>query len=83
MEIIDELLSPLDYKASTRDVRQGPFQTAVLTRHCGLREQGFVSEFRAAKGGWRLSEAKPQDRVLLGLRFAQPPATPARVCDGA
>jgi len=36
MRIIDELLSTLDYEASVRDIRQGPFQTAVLTRGCGL-----------------------------------------------
>ena len=36
MKIIDELLSSLDYEASVGDIRQGPFQTAVLTRHCGL-----------------------------------------------
>lgn len=36
MNIIDELLSTLDYEASVRDIRLGPFQTAVLTRHCGL-----------------------------------------------
>ena len=36
MKIIDELLSSLDYEASVRDIRQGPFQTAVLTRNCGL-----------------------------------------------
>ena len=36
MKIIDELLSSLDYKASVEDIRQGPFQTAVLTRNCGL-----------------------------------------------
>ena len=36
MNIIDRLLSTLDYEASVRDIRLGPFQTAVLTRHCGL-----------------------------------------------
>ncbi len=36
MKIIDELLSTLDYEASVRDIQQGPFQTAVLTHHCGL-----------------------------------------------
>lgn len=36
MKIIDELLSGLSYEAPLRDIRQGPFQTAVLTRHCGL-----------------------------------------------
>ncbi|MBA7594468.1 hypothetical protein ES703_01411 [subsurface metagenome] len=36
MKIIDDMLSSLDYKAPVRDIRQGPFQTAVLTRGCGL-----------------------------------------------
>ena len=36
MRIIDDILSSLDYKASVRDIRQGSFQTAVLTRYCGL-----------------------------------------------
>jgi len=36
VNIIDRLLSTLDYEASVRDIRLGPFQTAVLTRHCGL-----------------------------------------------
>ena len=36
MRIIDDILSSLDYEASVSDIRQGPFQTAVLTRGCGL-----------------------------------------------
>jgi len=36
MKIISDLLSTLDYEARVRDIRQGPFQTAVLTRGCGL-----------------------------------------------
>ena len=36
MTIIGELLSTLSYEAPVRDIRQGPFQTAVLTRNCGL-----------------------------------------------
>jgi len=36
MRIVDDMLSSLDYKASVRDIRQGAFQTAVLTRDCGL-----------------------------------------------
>jgi uncharacterized protein (DUF4213/DUF364 family) len=36
MKIIDALLSTLSYEAPVRDIRQGPFQTAVLTHHCGL-----------------------------------------------
>jgi uncharacterized protein (DUF4213/DUF364 family) len=34
--IIDSLLSTLSCKAPVRDIRQGPFQTAVLTHNCGL-----------------------------------------------
>ena len=36
MKIIDDLLSSLHYKSPVKDIRQGPFQTAVLTRNCGL-----------------------------------------------
>jgi uncharacterized protein (DUF4213/DUF364 family) len=36
MRVIDDLLSALSYEATVRDIRQGPFQTAVLTRNCGL-----------------------------------------------
>lgn len=36
MKIIDDILSTLNFQASLRDIRQGPFQTAVLTRQCGL-----------------------------------------------
>src|SRR3972149_400290 len=36
MRVIDELISKLTYDVPVRDIRQGPFQTAVLTRNCGL-----------------------------------------------
>ena len=36
MKIIDDLLSALNYGEPVKDIRQGPFQTAVLTRGCGL-----------------------------------------------
>jgi len=36
MKIIDDLLSTLSYEVPVRDIRQGPFQTAVLTHNCGL-----------------------------------------------
>lgn len=36
MKIIDDLLSTLNYEAPVRALRQGPFQTAVMTRNCGL-----------------------------------------------
>lgn len=34
--IIEDLLSVINYEAPVREVRQGPFQTAVQTRYCGL-----------------------------------------------
>ena len=36
MKIMDDLLSTLHCDAPVRDVRQGPFQTAVVSRNCGL-----------------------------------------------
>ena len=36
MKILEELLSVLDYGVPVVDICQGPFQTGVLTRHCGL-----------------------------------------------
>ncbi len=36
LKIIDDLLSTLNYETPVKEVRQGPFQTAVLTRYCGL-----------------------------------------------
>lgn len=36
MKILDDLLATLDCEAQVRDICLGPFQTAVLTRNCGL-----------------------------------------------
>ena len=36
MKILDEVLSGLKAEGSARDIRQGLFHTAVLTRNCGL-----------------------------------------------
>jgi uncharacterized protein (DUF4213/DUF364 family) len=36
LEIINDLLTVLDYQATVKDIRLGPFWTAVLTRNCGL-----------------------------------------------
>jgi uncharacterized protein (DUF4213/DUF364 family) len=36
MNLIDDLISILNYEKPVRDMRQGPFQTAVLTGNCGL-----------------------------------------------
>ena len=36
MKILDDLVSTLDVEVDIRDIRQGLFHTAVLTRNCGL-----------------------------------------------
>jgi uncharacterized protein len=36
LEIISHLITVLDYQATVKDIRLGPFWTAVLTRNCGL-----------------------------------------------
>ncbi len=36
MKILDDLLSTLNTEVTVRDMRQGLFHTAVLTRNCGL-----------------------------------------------
>jgi uncharacterized protein len=36
LKIIDNLLSSLNYAYQAKDIRLGPFQTAVMTHNCGL-----------------------------------------------
>jgi hypothetical protein len=36
MKILDDLISTLNLEAEVREICQGPFQTAVFTRSCGL-----------------------------------------------
>jgi hypothetical protein len=36
MKILDDLISTLDFHAPVKDIRQGVFHTAVLSRYCGL-----------------------------------------------
>ena len=58
MKILDDLLSTLNFEADVRDIRQGPFQTAVVTRHCGLastpRERGHHQDTPPVKGAGTL-----------------------------
>ncbi|MGB2813923.1 MAG: DUF364 domain-containing protein [Dehalococcoidales bacterium] len=60
MRIIDSLLSALNYEVPVRDIRQGPFQTAVLTSNCGLaatpHEPGPHHEKTPVKGAGGLME---------------------------
>jgi len=36
MDILDHLLSTIDFDTEVQDIRQGVFHTGVVTRHCGL-----------------------------------------------
>jgi uncharacterized protein len=36
MKILDQLISSLNFETAVKDIRQGVFHTAVLTRYCGL-----------------------------------------------
>jgi len=58
MKILDDLLSTLNFEADVRDIRQGPFQTAVVTRHCGLastpRERGHHQDAPPVNGAGTL-----------------------------
>jgi uncharacterized protein (DUF4213/DUF364 family) len=60
MKILNDLLATLDTEASIKDIRQGPFQTAVLTRYCGLastpHDPGPHHSRTAVKGAGLLME---------------------------
>ena len=76
MKILDDLLATLNKEASVKDIRQGPFQTAVLTRHCGLastphdpgphhsrtavKEAGLLT----GKDAWTLSRMAESESLL-------------------
>ena len=36
MQILDDLISALNFNTPVKDIRQGIFHTGVLTRYCGL-----------------------------------------------
>ena len=60
MKILDDILSTLDFDAEVRDIRQGVFQTAVVTRRCGLAatllDPGPHQEVPPVKAAGALSE---------------------------
>jgi uncharacterized protein (DUF4213/DUF364 family) len=69
VKILDALLAGLDTRAGVRDIRQGPFQTAVLTRRCGLASTPHDpgphhSRFAVAEAGRLLEKST---RELAGL----------------
>ncbi len=60
MKIIEILLDSLNYNAAVKDIRQGPFQTAVVSRSCGLaatpHEPGSHHEKTPVKEAGRLKD---------------------------
>ena len=60
MKILDDLLSTLDFDTRVKDIRQGPFQTAVVTRYGGLastpRERGHHQDTPPVKEAGTLME---------------------------
>ena len=76
MKILDDLISVLNPDAGVRDIRQGLFHTAVLTRHCGLastlprdalrQEQSTVKEpgFLLEKSALELAQMAYSENIL-------------------
>ena len=69
MKIIDELISTLNCEVPVRDIRQGPFQTAVLTRNCGLastpHDPGSHHDKSPVTKAGMLMDEKTTDLTLL------------------
>jgi len=66
MKLLDDLLSTLNFDAVVRDIRQGPFQTAVVTRNGGLastpRDHRYPQDAAPVKGAGTLLE-----KAALGI----------------
>jgi uncharacterized protein (DUF4213/DUF364 family) len=75
MDILNDLLSVLDYDAPVADIRQGPFQTAVLTRHCGLastpHDPGPHHDKTPVAGAGSLLELSALELAHLALSTSQ------------
>jgi len=64
VKILDDLLSTLNYDCQVKDIRVGPFQTAVMTRYCGLastpHDPGPHHRDSPVKDAGELLEKNPQ-----------------------
>jgi uncharacterized protein (DUF4213/DUF364 family) len=68
VKIINDLLSTLDYQSAVKDVRLGPFWTAVLTRNCGLASTPHVADHHSAHPLVPVKDAGHlMEKVALGL----------------
>jgi len=75
MKIISDLLSTLDYEARVRDIRQGPFQTAVLTRNCGLAATPHEPGTHHNRTPVKAAGALLEENALELARMAHSPST--------
>ncbi len=75
MKIIDDILATLNFDARVRDIRQGPFQTAVLTRQCGLastpHDSGSHHDKTPVKNAGLLIEENPESLSRLALSSSE------------
>ena len=69
MKILDDLLATLNFDAEVKDIRQGPFQTAVVTRYCGLastpHDPGPHQEAAPVKSAGTLMEKNALDLAQM------------------
>lgn len=69
MEILDDLISALDLNAAVRDIRQGIFHTAVVSRSCGLAatlpKDAFKQESPTVREAGMLLSRSIEDLVTL------------------
>ena len=69
MNILDDLISILDFNAPVKDIRQGVFHTGVLSRHCGLAatlpRDALRQEGPLVKDPGFLLEKTPKDLVQM------------------
>ena len=78
MRILEEVLSTLDTDASVRDIRQGLFHTAVLTRNCGLAatlpRDALRQEQPSVRGPGSLLERNALDLTRMAFSDSIPEA---------
>jgi uncharacterized protein (DUF4213/DUF364 family) len=75
MKIINDILATLDFRAPLRDIRQGPFQTAVLTRYCGLastpHDAGPHHDKSPVRNAGLLLDENPESLARLALSSSE------------
>ena len=71
MRIIENLIDTLNCDAKVKDIIQGPFQTAVLTRNCGIastpHENGKHQEKAAVREAGELTKKTASELAGMAL----------------